>query len=153
MSARIVVKIGERAGGDCALLAPCKPAVASDARHILHRSHASVLQRPSLPWLHVAPTTAIQTPLYGLAGSNISATLLLSELGKMKKQRQPAIHNEARVTVRFQPFQVALYLRSQPTTTNSVDGRRLNVIIFEHEKPPVGNLRWRSMIRLTAPVR
>src|SRR6266536_1702454 len=87
-----------------------------------------------------------------LARSNISATFLLCELGKVKKQRQPAIHNKARVTMCLQPFQVALNLWSQPTTADSVDGRRLDVIIFEHEKPPFGNLRWRSMIRLTAPV-
>ena len=87
-----------------------------------------------------------------LARSNVSATFLLGEVGKVKKQRQPAIHNKARVTMCLQPFQVALNLRSKPTTTDSVDGRRPNVIIFEHEKPPFGKLRWRSMIRLAAPV-
>jgi hypothetical protein len=75
-----------------------------------------------------------------------SELLLLCELSKLKQQRQSAVHNEARVTVCFQLFQVALYLWSQPTTPNSVDGRRLNVIILQHEKPPVGNLRWRSII-------
>jgi len=69
----------------------------------------------------------------GLAGSNIFAAFLLCELSKVKKQRQPAIHNEARVAVRFQPFQIALYLRRQPAGTNPVNGCRLNVIIFEHE--------------------
>jgi hypothetical protein len=66
----------------------------------------------------------------GLAGSNIFAAFLLYELRKVKKQRQPAIHNEARVAV---PFQIALYLRRQPAGTNPVNGCRLNVIIFKHE--------------------
>jgi hypothetical protein len=57
-----------------------------------------------------------------LARSNVSAPLLLCELGEVKEQWQPAIHNEARVTVCLQPFEVALDLRSQPTTTDSVDG-------------------------------
>src|SRR5262249_41909835 len=69
----------------------------------------------------------LQPPRYdllyvGLAGSNILAAFLLCELAKVKKQRQAAIHNEAGVPVCFQPSQVALDLRSQPTTTDSVDG-------------------------------
>ena len=66
--------------------------------------------------------------------------------GLQRKSATTGPYHEAR------EFDIAL-LAGGSGTTNSVDGRRLNVIIFEHEKPPVGNLRWRSMIRLTAPVR
>ena len=64
--------------------------------------------------------SASQDP--GFAGSNIFAAFLLYELRKVKKQRQPAIHNQARVAVGFQPFQIAFYLRRQPASTNPVDG-------------------------------
>jgi hypothetical protein len=53
-----------------------------------------------------------------LTRSNIFAAFLLCEVGKMKKQRQPAVYHEARITVYFQPFKVALYLRSQPAGTD-----------------------------------
>src|ERR1700719_1846289 len=62
------------------------------------------------------------------------------------KEVMPVRLSEVRVAVRFQPFQIALYLRCQPAGTNPVNGCRLNVIVFEHEKPPFGNLRWSSMI-------
>jgi hypothetical protein len=58
----------------------------------------------------------------GLAGSNIFAASLLCELGKVKEERQATIHDEAGVPMCFEPFQVALYLRSQPAGTDSVDG-------------------------------
>lgn len=60
----------------------------------------------------------------GLARSNVFATLLLGELGKVKKQRQAAMHNKARVTMRLQPFQIALNLRANqlPRTLSMVEG-------------------------------
>ena len=47
------------------------------------------------------------------------------------------VTTEARVTTCLPPFQVAFNLRNKPITTDSVDGRRLNVVVFEHEKPPL----------------
>src|SRR5580704_8935362 len=59
-----LIRVGTGAAGDYVLLAPCRRAAASAARHTLHRSYAFALQRQTLPWPHVAPTTAIRTPLY-----------------------------------------------------------------------------------------
>src|SRR5262249_8532487 len=58
-----LIRVETGAAGDCALLAPYRPAAASAVRHTQHRSYACAQQRPSYPWLHVAPTTAIRTPL------------------------------------------------------------------------------------------
>jgi hypothetical protein len=45
----------------------------------------------------------------------------LCELGNVKKQRHPAIHNKARAAVCLWPFQVAPYLWSQPAGTDPAD--------------------------------
>lgn len=59
--------------------------------------------------------------LYEPCKKQYSATLLLCELGKVKKEWQLPIYYEARIPMCLQPFEVALYLWSQPTA-DPVDG-------------------------------
>jgi hypothetical protein len=53
-----------------------------------------------------------EIPYIDLARRNVSAALLLCELGKVKNERHPAMRNDAGVPVSFQ-FQVALYVARQ----------------------------------------
>jgi len=60
----LLIPMGTGDAGDCALLAPCRPAAASAAHHTRRLSNVC-----AVPWLflhgpRVAPTTSMRIPLY-----------------------------------------------------------------------------------------
>jgi hypothetical protein len=72
----------------------------------------------------VAPTTATRTPLCKPCEKQYLCSLLLRELGKVKKLRQPPIDNEARVTVGSATNKNILQRFASMVTTGFVTGQR-----------------------------
>ena len=58
---------------------------------------------------------------------------LLCELSKAERPWQPTKDGAGGVAVRFHPSRVVVNLRAEPTVTDSVDGSRFDVVVFEHD--------------------